>query len=64
MHLAMAPVLLGDGEHLFAGINLPRIGFLVEKTVAGEKAGHVVIENKWLPAWVFTAHRSFTMSPL
>ena len=46
MHLAMSPVLLGDGEHLFAGINLHKLGFLVEKTVAGERAGHVVMEKK------------------
>jgi dihydrofolate reductase len=46
MHLAMSPVLLGDGEHLFAGINLHKLGFLVEKTVAGESAEHVVVEKK------------------
>ncbi len=26
MHLAFAPVLLGDGEHLFSGINSPGFG--------------------------------------
>jgi dihydrofolate reductase len=46
MHLAMSPVLLGEGEHLLAGINLHQLGFLVEKTVAGEKAGHVVMARK------------------
>jgi len=46
MHLAMSPVLLGEGEHLFAGINLHKLGFLVEKTVAGEGAGHVLMQKK------------------
>ena len=46
MHLAVAPVLLGDGEHLFSGMNLHRLGFTVVKTVAGENATHVVIEKR------------------
>jgi dihydrofolate reductase len=27
MHLAMSPVLLGEGENLFSGINLAQLGF-------------------------------------
>ena len=27
MHLAIAPILLGSGEHLFAGIDLPTLGY-------------------------------------
>jgi len=27
MHLSTSPVLLGEGEHLFAGINLHELGF-------------------------------------
>ncbi len=46
MHLAMSPVLLGEGENLFAGINLHQLGFNVERTVAGESATHVVIEKR------------------
>lgn len=45
MHLAVSPVVLGQGEHLFAGINLAELGFAVEKTVAGEKATHVVLRK-------------------
>ena len=47
MHLAAAPVLLGEGEHLFSGINLPRLGFAPSRIVAGEKATHVFI-NKFI----------------
>jgi len=43
MHLAMSPVLLGEGEHLFAGINLHQLGFRVQRTIPGENAVHVFI---------------------
>jgi dihydrofolate reductase len=45
MHLAVSPVLLGEGEHLFAGINLHQLGFKIERTVAGERATHVVLKK-------------------
>ena len=43
MHLAMAPVVLGEGEHLFSGINLHQLGFRVRRTVPGENATHVFL---------------------
>ena len=46
MHLAVSPVLLGEGEHLFSGINLPKLGFAPSKTVPGEKATHVLIGKR------------------
>jgi dihydrofolate reductase len=46
IHFAMPPVLLGEGEHLFTGINLHQLGYTVVRTVAGENATHVVIEKK------------------
>jgi dihydrofolate reductase len=46
MHLAVSPVLLGEGENLFSGIDLPKLGFAVARTVAGENASHVVIEKR------------------
>jgi dihydrofolate reductase len=46
MHLAISPVLLGEGEALFSGMNLPELGFAVERTVPGENATHVVIKKK------------------
>jgi len=46
MHLAMSPVLLGEGEPLFAGINLDQLGFRVDRTVAGENATHILIRKK------------------
>lgn len=43
MHLAFSPVLLGSGEHLFAGIDLPGLGFKETQTVVGKGATHVVL---------------------
>jgi dihydrofolate reductase len=46
MHLAISPVLLGEGENLFAEIDLHRLGFAPVKTVAGENATHVLVKRK------------------
>jgi dihydrofolate reductase len=43
MHLAVSPVFLGKGENLFAGIDLPGLGYRVSETVATELATHVVL---------------------
>lgn len=43
MHLAVSPVLLGQGEALFAGLDLPALGYRVERTVQGELATHLDI---------------------
>ena len=42
LHLAISPVLLGTGEHLLAGINLPKLGYKVSEHAAGE-ATHLVL---------------------
>jgi len=46
MHLAVSPVLLGEGEHLFCGINLAKLGFTPVRTVLGENATHFLIEKR------------------
>jgi dihydrofolate reductase len=45
MHLAISPVVLGEGENLYAGLNFPKLGFSVAKTVRGEGATHVVLKK-------------------
>ena len=45
LQLSMAPVLLGEGEHLFNGINFPKLGFTSVERVPGERATHVVIRK-------------------
>jgi len=45
LHLAIAPVLLGRGEPLFAGLDLPALGYEVAEQVASEAATHVVLRK-------------------
>jgi len=45
MSLAFAPVLLGEGEHLFSGINFRELGFAPFKTIMGENAMHVILRR-------------------
>lgn len=43
MHLPVSPILLGSGEHLLAGLDLPALGYTCAKCIASEKAAHYVI---------------------
>ena len=43
MHLAISPLFLGHGESLFAGIDLPDLGYRVTKVVPTELATHLVL---------------------
>jgi dihydrofolate reductase len=43
LHLAVSPVLLGAGENLFAGLDLPALGFRCAESVAGPNATHVTV---------------------
>ena len=43
MHLAISPILLGSGEHLLSGIDMPKLGYRCAEHVATEKATHVVL---------------------
>ena len=45
MHLAVSPVLLGEGEHLFYGLDLPNLGYVPGMTTPGEGALHIVIRK-------------------
>ena len=42
MHLAFSPVVLGEGENLFQGVDLPKLGFTIADSISGEKANHVL----------------------
>ena len=46
MHLAIAPVLLGAGEHLFAGIDTPRLGYQCTQHRATPGATHIVLTKR------------------
>jgi dihydrofolate reductase len=43
MHLAISPVFLGRGESVFAGIDLPGLGYRVTEVVSTELATHLVL---------------------
>ena len=45
MHFAIAPVVLGRGEAMFAGIDLPSLGFRVTAHEMTESAMHVVLKK-------------------
>ena len=46
LHLVMAPVLLGEGEHLLHGIDLHALGYECAEHVAGTRATHVVLRAR------------------
>lgn len=43
LRLAVSPVLLGQGENLFAGLDLPALGFVCTESVPGTNATHVTV---------------------
>jgi dihydrofolate reductase len=43
VHLPISPVVLGRGEALFAGIDLPALGYVVTEHALGENATHIVL---------------------
>jgi dihydrofolate reductase len=45
MHLAVSPALLGRGEALMAGLDLPHLGYTVAEHVTTPAATHVVIKR-------------------
>jgi dihydrofolate reductase len=46
LHVAIAPVLLGGGERLFEGVDLPALEYECVQFVGSEKATHVVLRRK------------------
>jgi len=46
MHLAIAPILLGSGEHLLSGIDLTKLGYECIEHVPTAHATHVVLTRR------------------
>ena len=46
LHLAISPVLLGNGEHLLNGIDMDSLGYECAKSVFGERAMHVFLRKR------------------
>ena len=45
LHFAFSPVMLGQGEAMFAGIDLPALGFQVAETAPTELATHILLSR-------------------
>jgi dihydrofolate reductase len=45
LHIPVRPVLLGEGEKLFDGLDMRALGYRVARHVYGERAMHVFIER-------------------
>jgi dihydrofolate reductase len=46
LHLAVRPVLLGSGEHLWRDLDLHALGYECVRSVAGERATHVFLRRQ------------------
>ena len=46
LHLAISPVLLGSGEQLLAGINVPKLGYQVTEHVPTANVTHIVLTRR------------------
>lgn len=46
LHLAMRPTLLGRGEQLLAGLDLPALGYECARQVAGVRATHLFLRRR------------------
>jgi dihydrofolate reductase len=43
LHFALSPVLLGQGEAMFEGLDFPALGYRVMESTATELATHVIL---------------------
>jgi hypothetical protein len=43
LHLALSPQLLGSGEHLFAGLDLRKLGYTCVRHLGSSSACHLVL---------------------
>ncbi|HWX35626.1 MAG TPA: dihydrofolate reductase family protein [Steroidobacteraceae bacterium] len=46
LHLAMRPVLLGSGEHLWGDVDMHALGYECTHSVTGERATHVFLRKR------------------
>jgi dihydrofolate reductase len=46
MHVAVGATLLGRGEALWQGLDLPALGYRCAETIPGERATHVILRRE------------------
>jgi dihydrofolate reductase len=49
LHIAVSPTLLGAGEELFRGIDMPALGYAIVEHVPTDGATHIVLEKRGQP---------------
>jgi dihydrofolate reductase len=45
LHLAVRPILLGQGENLFQGLDLRALGYQGVESIPGRRATHVILRR-------------------
>jgi dihydrofolate reductase len=51
LHLAVRPVLMGNGEHLWSGLDMSEYGYECVAGVPGERAYHLVLRRRGASVW-------------
>jgi dihydrofolate reductase len=46
LHLAIVPILLGEGENLLGGLNLPALGYDCVERIEGKRPTHVTLRKQ------------------
>jgi len=46
LHYAVSPIVLGQGEAMFEGIDLRALGYVPTEQVMGERALHIVLSKE------------------
>lgn len=46
LHIAISPVLLGSGEHLFSGIDMTTLGYYCAEHVSSSMATHLILKKR------------------
>jgi len=46
VHLAVSPVLMGKGEHLWRDIDLHALGYACTEQIIGERANHIILRKR------------------
>ena len=46
LHLALSPMLMGAGEHLWRDLDLNALGYECHDTVKGERAMHLFLRKR------------------
>lgn len=45
MHIVIAPILPGSGEHMFSGIDTPTVGYPYTEHVASKSNMHIILKK-------------------